>query len=88
MLRPAAAAHPSAIPNNPHQTHRPSEPYEPPAHDASHPTGPTPTNPMPFAHAAAKRRRAVDRDEARRLLTSGLPACTHCRPDQHLGIHE
>lgn len=39
-------------------------------------------------YAAAKRRRSVDRDEARRLLTSGLPACTHCRPDQHLGILE
>ena len=37
-------------------------------------------------YAAAKRRRPVDRDAARQLLTSGLPACTHCRPDQHLGI--
>ncbi|MFC8361870.1 hypothetical protein ACFUIY_18640 [Streptomyces griseorubiginosus] len=24
-------------------------------------------------------------DEAHRLLTSGLPACTHCRPAQPLG---
>ncbi|MFF3968034.1 DUF6233 domain-containing protein [Streptomyces griseorubiginosus] len=39
-------------------------------------------------YAAGKRRRPVDRDEARRLLTSGLPACTHCHPDQHLGILE
>ncbi|MFF7647014.1 DUF6233 domain-containing protein [Streptomyces canus] len=39
-------------------------------------------------YAAGKRRRPVDRDEARRLLASGLPACTHCRPDQHLGIIE
>ncbi|MBD0844743.1 DUF6233 domain-containing protein [Streptomyces sp. TRM68416] len=39
-------------------------------------------------YAAAKRRRAVDRDEARRLLAAGLPACTHCRPDRHLGILE
>ncbi|MET7738488.1 DUF6233 domain-containing protein [Streptomyces sp. NPDC005402] len=39
-------------------------------------------------YAAGKRRRPVDRDEARRLLVSGLPACTHCRPDQHLGIIE
>ncbi|MEU5200376.1 DUF6233 domain-containing protein [Streptomyces scabiei] len=37
-------------------------------------------------YAAGKRRRAVDRDEARRLLAAGLPACTHCHPDQHLGI--
>jgi hypothetical protein len=39
-------------------------------------------------YAAGKRRRPVDRGEARRLLASGLPACTHCRPDQHLGILE
>ncbi|MEU8851917.1 DUF6233 domain-containing protein [Streptomyces sp. NPDC048564] len=39
-------------------------------------------------YAAGKRQRPIDRDEARRLLTSGLPACTHCRPDQRLGILE
>ncbi|MBZ3904400.1 hypothetical protein J8M51_22515 [Streptomyces scabiei] len=39
-------------------------------------------------YAAGKRRRPVGRDEARRLLASGLRACTHCRPDQHLGILE
>ncbi|MDW8809014.1 DUF6233 domain-containing protein [Streptomyces scabiei] len=37
-------------------------------------------------YAAGKRRRSVDRDEARRLLAAGLPACTHCHPGQHLGI--
>lgn len=35
-----------------------------------------------------KRRRLSDRNEARRLLTSGLPVCPHCRPDQRLGILE
>jgi hypothetical protein len=39
-------------------------------------------------YAAGKRRRPVDRDEARRLLRSGLPTCSHCSPDQHLGISE
>ncbi|MFJ9588707.1 DUF6233 domain-containing protein [Streptomyces acidicola] len=37
-------------------------------------------------YAAGKRRRAIDRDEARRLLASGLPACTHCQPDVELRI--
>ncbi|MGW0602136.1 DUF6233 domain-containing protein [Streptomyces sp. NPDC002776] len=37
-------------------------------------------------HMAGKRRRAVSRDEARRLLTTGLRACTHCQPDTQLGI--
>ncbi|MEV6592386.1 DUF6233 domain-containing protein [Streptomyces acidicola] len=37
-------------------------------------------------YAAGKRRRAIDRDEARRLLASGLPACTHCQPDVEPGI--
>lgn len=35
---------------------------------------------------AGKRHRPVDRDEARRLLASGLRACAHCRPDVHLHI--
>ncbi|USQ85949.1 DUF6233 domain-containing protein [Streptomyces phaeoluteigriseus] len=35
---------------------------------------------------AGKRRRAVGRDEARRLLADGLRACTHCRPDAQLDI--
>ncbi|MFZ4145482.1 DUF6233 domain-containing protein [Streptomyces griseoincarnatus] len=39
-------------------------------------------------HMAGKRRRPVDRDEARRLLTTGLKACGHCRPDNLLGITE
>ncbi|MFJ8364407.1 DUF6233 domain-containing protein [Streptomyces sp. NPDC093984] len=39
-------------------------------------------------HMAGKRHRhrPVSREEARRLLASGLHACTHCHPDQHLGI--
>lgn len=37
-------------------------------------------------HMAGKRHRPVDRDEARRLLTTGLKACGHCRPDSLLGI--
>ncbi|MFE2053890.1 DUF6233 domain-containing protein [Streptomyces sp. NPDC059459] len=32
-------------------------------------------------YIAGTRRRPVDRDEARRLLASGLKACTHCQPD-------
>ncbi|QKV98346.1 DUF6233 domain-containing protein [Streptomyces sp. NA02536] len=39
-------------------------------------------------YMAGKRRRPVDRDEARRLLTAGLTACGHCRPDSALGITE
>ncbi|MEV3958423.1 DUF6233 domain-containing protein [Streptomyces albogriseolus] len=35
---------------------------------------------------AGKRHRPVDRDEARRLLATGLKACGHCRPDSLLGI--
>ncbi|MDX3763475.1 DUF6233 domain-containing protein [Streptomyces sp. AK02-04a] len=31
-------------------------------------------------YAAGRRRRPVPRDEARRLLTSGVRACTHCKP--------
>ncbi|MES9558824.1 MULTISPECIES: DUF6233 domain-containing protein [unclassified Streptomyces] len=37
-------------------------------------------------HAAGKRRRVIDRDQARALLTDGIRACTHCRPDTSLGV--
>jgi hypothetical protein len=37
-------------------------------------------------HMAGKRRRAISRDEARRLLATGLRACTHCAPDTQLNI--
>ncbi|NNN34422.1 hypothetical protein HLK59_29495 [Streptomyces sp. S3(2020)] len=37
-------------------------------------------------HMAGKRRRAVGRGEARRLLAAGLPGCGHCRPDVRLHI--
>ncbi|MFE4631580.1 DUF6233 domain-containing protein [Streptomyces mirabilis] len=37
-------------------------------------------------YAAGKRRHSVPRDEARRLLTSGVRACTHCKPDAQLRI--
>ncbi|MFF7845272.1 DUF6233 domain-containing protein [Streptomyces ossamyceticus] len=37
-------------------------------------------------HMAGKRRRATGRDEARRLLATGLRACVHCEPDRHLGM--
>ncbi|MEU1042386.1 DUF6233 domain-containing protein [Streptomyces sp. NPDC005551] len=37
-------------------------------------------------YAAGKRRRPVGREEARRLLASGLRACTHCEPEHRLGI--
>ncbi|MEU5193642.1 DUF6233 domain-containing protein [Streptomyces scabiei] len=37
-------------------------------------------------YTAGNRRRAVGRDEARRLLAEGLRACTHCEPDLHLGM--
>ncbi|MDU0299855.1 DUF6233 domain-containing protein [Streptomyces sp. PAL114] len=39
-------------------------------------------------YMAGTRRRPVDRDEARRLLATGLKACGHCRPDSALGITE
>jgi len=32
-------------------------------------------------HMAGKRRRPVNRGEARRLLTGGLRACSYCRPE-------
>ncbi|MFJ9119432.1 DUF6233 domain-containing protein [Streptomyces sp. NPDC102394] len=37
-------------------------------------------------HMAGSRRRPVGRDEARRLLATGLTACTHCRPDVQLDV--
>ncbi|WTL80285.1 DUF6233 domain-containing protein [Streptomyces sp. NBC_01518] len=37
-------------------------------------------------YAAGKRRRAVDREEARRLLATGVRACDHCRPDATLSF--
>ncbi|MFJ3235682.1 DUF6233 domain-containing protein [Streptomyces sp. NPDC086787] len=37
-------------------------------------------------YMAGKRRRPVKRDEARRLLTGGTGACSHCRPDAGLGM--
>ncbi|MFE1444154.1 DUF6233 domain-containing protein [Streptomyces sp. NPDC058739] len=35
---------------------------------------------------AGKRRQAIGRDGARRLLATGLRACTHCAPDTQLHI--
>jgi hypothetical protein len=35
---------------------------------------------------AAGSRRPIDRDEARRLLASGLRACPHCQSDIDLRI--
>ncbi|WP_326740871.1 DUF6233 domain-containing protein [Streptomyces sp. NBC_01022] len=37
-------------------------------------------------YAAGKRRRVIDRDQARALLSEGIRACTHCRPDTDLGV--
>ncbi|MER6677490.1 DUF6233 domain-containing protein [Streptomyces sp. NPDC000983] len=37
-------------------------------------------------HFTGRRRRAVSRDEARRLLAAGLRACAHDQPDTQLGI--
>ncbi|WP_371602311.1 DUF6233 domain-containing protein [Streptomyces sp. NBC_01220] len=37
-------------------------------------------------HAAGKRRRTIDRDQARTLLADGVRACVHCRPDTDLGV--
>ncbi|MGQ4353126.1 DUF6233 domain-containing protein [Streptomyces drozdowiczii] len=39
-------------------------------------------------YAAGKRRRTIDRDQARQLLADGVRACTHCRPDSELGVLE
>ncbi|MFI6662586.1 DUF6233 domain-containing protein [Streptomyces sp. NPDC050523] len=37
-------------------------------------------------HMAGKRRRPVNRGEARRLLTGGLRACSYCRPESRPDI--
>lgn len=37
-------------------------------------------------YAAGKRRRTIDRDQARALLAEGVRACSHCRPDTDLGV--
>lgn len=37
-------------------------------------------------HAAGKRRRIIDRDQALTLLNDGVRACAHCRPDTDLGV--
>ncbi len=37
-------------------------------------------------HMTGPRWRAIDRDEARRLLSSGIRACSHCEPDVQLHI--
>ncbi|GAA5207615.1 DUF6233 domain-containing protein [Streptomyces thinghirensis] len=37
-------------------------------------------------HMAGQRHRAVDRDEARRLLAAGLRPCGHCQPDVELRV--
>ncbi|MET9141995.1 DUF6233 domain-containing protein [Streptomyces parvulus] len=37
-------------------------------------------------HMLSTRRRAVDRDEARRLLAAGLTSCSHCQPDVQLEV--
>ncbi|WP_405506279.1 DUF6233 domain-containing protein [Streptomyces cyaneofuscatus] len=37
---------------------------------------------------AGKRRQTISRDEAVRLISQGVNACTHCRPDTELGILE
>ncbi|MEU8868758.1 DUF6233 domain-containing protein [Streptomyces umbrinus] len=41
---------------------------------------------MGGCYAAGKRRRPIGRDEARRLLASGVRACSHCQPDTALNI--
>ncbi|MFG2308718.1 DUF6233 domain-containing protein [Streptomyces sp. NPDC048566] len=37
-------------------------------------------------YAVGSRRRPVPREEARRLLSAGVRACAHCKPDTHLHI--
>ncbi|MEU6990427.1 DUF6233 domain-containing protein [Streptomyces sp. NPDC046465] len=39
-------------------------------------------------HMMGKRIRGIPRDQALRMLTDGVPACTHCRPDTKLGVLE
>ncbi|MGY1584584.1 DUF6233 domain-containing protein [Streptomyces sp. MN13] len=38
-------------------------------------------------HMTGDRWRAMDRDEARHLLSSGMRACSHCQPDLQLHIN-
>ncbi|OKJ71225.1 hypothetical protein AMK31_35655 [Streptomyces sp. TSRI0107] len=38
-------------------------------------------------HVTGDRWRAMDRDEARQLLSSGIRACSHCQPDVQLHIN-
>ncbi|MFH9820223.1 DUF6233 domain-containing protein [Streptomyces sp. NPDC017230] len=35
---------------------------------------------------AGKRSAGISRDEARRALAEGVPACSHCRPDTGLRV--
>ncbi|MER6273901.1 DUF6233 domain-containing protein [Streptomyces sp900105755] len=49
-------------------------------------TGRPPSRCTPDCHMAGKRPGAISRDEARRLLATGLRACTHCAPDAQLRI--
>ncbi|WLQ69408.1 DUF6233 domain-containing protein [Streptomyces glycanivorans] len=37
-------------------------------------------------HAAGSRRRTIGRDQARSLLSEGIRAGAHCRPDTDLGV--
>lgn len=37
-------------------------------------------------HMAGKRRQAISRDEARRLIATGMRSCSHCAPDVQLRI--
>lgn len=39
-------------------------------------------------HMAGKRRQTISRDEAVQLISQGVNACTHCRPDTELGLLE
>jgi hypothetical protein len=39
-------------------------------------------------HMAGKRSKGIERDQALRALSDGVPACTHCRPDSELGYLE
>ncbi|MGC9478804.1 DUF6233 domain-containing protein [Streptomyces sp. WG4] len=47
--------------------------------------------PPVYVHAggcwnAGKRSAGISRDEARRALAEGVPACSHCRPDTELRV--
>ncbi|MEH0589797.1 DUF6233 domain-containing protein [Streptomyces sp. B21-106] len=39
-------------------------------------------------HMTGKRSRGIGRSDALRWLAEGIPACTHCRPDNELGYLE